>query len=162
MKSWRELNECVNFILAGALLVEMPIIDYENQWCKDPTDIDEIASIDTWHWWNAFRTYSDYNVRFQLALELTADLPSSDVILRWMGETVELVIIPIDLFIFNRNNYPVLPCRHKEVALKFLKMTNCKFALKVPDDENRSIDNHVSYLRFLYKENAKRNDPMSG
>lgn len=138
----------------------MPMVDYENQWCDSGND--EIKSIDTWHWWNSFRSYSDYNARFQLALELTADLPAPDVIQRWFGETIELLIVPIDLFITNRNNFPVLPFQHKNVVLKFLAMTNCKFALKAPDDEYRSIENHISYLRHLYNENSKRNDPMIG
>lgn len=136
------------------------MVDYENQWCDSGND--EIKSIDTWHWWNSFRSYSDYNARFQLALELTADLPAPDVIQRWFGETIELLIVPIDLFITNRNNFPVLPFQHKNVVLKFLAMTNCKFALKAPDDEYRSIENHISYLRHLYNENSKRNDPMIG
>lgn len=145
---------------AGILLVEMPMVDFENPWLESSND--EPESIDTWHWWNKFRSYSDYNGRFQLALELTADLPTPDVLLRWMGETVELLIIPTSLFITNRNNYPVLPFAHKNAALKFLARTNCKFALKAPDDDDQSLHNYVNYLRFLYKENIGRNDIMAG
>lgn len=146
--------------LVGLLLVEMPVVDYENQWNRKNANVDEIASIDTWHWWNKFRQYSDYNPRFQLALELTADLPSKNVLLRWMGEAVNVLIIPISLFINNSNNYPVLPYHHKNMTLKFLAKTNCKLALKTTEGDDRILQNHVDYLRFLYKENAKRRDPM--
>lgn len=143
------------------LLVEMPMVDLPNILMELQSD-DEPEPIDTWHWWNAFRSYADYNPRFQLALELTPDLPSPDVILRWLGETVELLIIPTSLFIKNRNNYPVLPYAHKNAVLKFLAKTNCKFGLKAPDDDDESLHHHVNFLRYLYQENAKRNEMMIG
>lgn len=138
----------------------MPVVDYENRWnCKNEND-DEVASIDTWHWWNKFRQYSDYNSRFQLALELTADLPPKHVLLRWMGETINVLIIPLSLFINNSNNYPVLPHHHKVMTLKFLAKTNCKLALKATEGDDPILHNHVNYMRYLYGENAKRRDPM--
>lgn len=145
---------------AGILFVEMPMIEYENPWID--TGKDEPDKIDTWHWWNTFRSYSDYNTKFQLALELTENLPPADVILRWLGEPIETVIIPISLFISNRNNYPVLPYAHKQAVLKFLARTNCKLALKAPDDDGTSLHNYVNFLRYLYQENAKKKDPMVG
>lgn len=140
------------------LLVEMPMADYENPWTKSQND--EPQTIDTWHWWNQFRSNSDYNPRYQLALELTTDLPAPDVLLRWLGETIGLLIIPTSLFIQNRNNYPVLPHAHKNAVLKFLARTNCKFALKAPNDDDTSLHNHVNFLRYLYQENGRRNDQM--
>lgn len=112
--------------------------------------------------WNSFRSYCDFHPRIQLALELTADLPASDTILRWLGENIELLIIPSHLFIQNRNNYPVLPYAHKMMVLKFLARTNCKFALKASDDEYTNLPNYVAFLKYLYKENDSRTDPMSG
>lgn len=135
------------------------MVAYENQWYRSNQD-DEAAACDTWHWWNKFRQYSDYSSRVQLALELTADLPSKEVLLRWWGENIEVLIIPISLFITNKNNYPVLPYQHKVIALKFLARTNCKFALKATEDDDSVLHNYVNYLRFLYRENAKRPDPM--
>lgn len=141
----------------------MPMVEFENPWHQLPNNQDDgPTSTDTWHWWNMFRAYSDYNPKFQLALELTVDLPSPDVILRWLGETIEILIIPTSLFIQNRNNYPVLPFAHKHVVLKFLAKTNCKFALKAPDDDDQSLNLYVGFLRHLYSENSKRKDPMTG
>lgn len=145
---------------AGLLLVEMPMVEYENQWHESGNE--EVASNDTWRWWNRFRQYSDYNARFQLALELPADLPTNEVILRWLGETVELLVIPISLFITNRNSFPVLPYAHRITAQSFLARTNCKIALKATDDDDAILQNHVNYVRHLYLENAKRGDPMNG
>lgn len=112
--------------------------------------------------WNSFRSYCDFHPRIQVALELTADLPKPDTILRWLGENIELIIIPTHLFIQNRNNYPVLPYAHKMMVFKFLERTNCKFALKAPDDEYMNLPNYVAFLRHLYNENYSRCDPMSG
>lgn len=109
-----------------------------------------------------FRKYSDYDARFQLALELPTVLPEKLVILRWLGENVGLLIIPMSLFIINCNNYPVLPHAHQRMAQTFLARTNCKIALKASDDDHPILQKHVNYLRNLYEENAKRGDPMAG
>lgn len=138
----------------------MPMVDYENQW--NNTGNDEIDYIDTWHWWNTFRLHSDFNSRFQLALELTADLPAPEVMLRWLGEPIETLIISTSLFITNRNNFPVLPYAHKMAVLKFLAGTNCKLALKPTDIDNNGFQNYVDFCRHLYKENAKKRNPMIG
>lgn len=145
----------------------MPMVEYGNALLKEQTS--EPETVDTWHWWNKFRSYSDYNSRFVLALELTADLPAADVILRWLGEMVEVLIIPTHLFIQNRNNYPVLPYAHKNVVLKFLARTNCKIALKAPGEINHGdgnyhdeLNNYVNFLRYLYQENYNRNEQMVG
>lgn len=114
------------------------------------------------HRWNAFRSHCDFHPRIQLALEVTADLPKSDTVLRWLGENIDLLIIPTHLFIQNRTNYPVLPYAHKMMVLKFLERTNCKFALKTSDDEYANVPNYVAYLRYLYKDNDTRKDPMAG
>lgn len=116
---------------------------------------------DTWQWWNHFRLATDFNRRIDLALELTADLPSATEILRWYGEPVQLLIIPVDIFVMNRNNYPVLGAAHKKVVLRFLSKTNCRFAIKSPDD-SANIDNYVQFLRHLYRENYKQPDLMAG
>lgn len=141
------------------MLVEIPMVDQKSQWQSYLRKEIEIA--DTWQWWNKFRAFSDYNHKIKVALELTADLPSNIEILRWLGEPVRLLIIPVSIFVSNPHNYPVLAVAHKAVVLKFLSKVNCKFALKVSEDD-RNIHNHVQYLRRLYQENAKLHDPMNG
>lgn len=145
--------------LVSTMLVEVPMTDQKSQWQSYLRK--EIQTADTWQWWNKFRAFTDYNSKVKVALELTADLPSKIEILRWLGEPVSLLIIPVSIFVSNPHNYPVLANAHKAVVLKFLTKVNCKFAIKVSEDD-RNIHNHVQYLRRLYQENSKLSDPMHG
>lgn len=129
---------------------------------NDKINIFDACAYHTPNRWNSFRSYCDYHPRIQLALELTADLPKNDTILRWLGENVDLLIIPTHLFIQNRANYPVLPYAHKQMVLKFLERTNCKLSLKAPDNDSTNLLSYVKYLRYLYTENAARLDSMAG
>lgn len=97
----------------------------------------------------------------QIALEMSTDLPSEDELLRWLGEPVEILIIPSNIFIYNANNYPVLSRAHKAVVLQFLKMRS-NLAIKSYGDENVNLNNYITYLQFLINENNKNPDPMQG
>jgi protein arginine N-methyltransferase 5 len=77
-------------------------------------DDDESASRDdTWKIWNRIRCMCEYHPRIFAALELTADLPSSSQLERWMGEPVKAIIIPTSVFITNKKGYPTLSQRHQ-------------------------------------------------
>lgn len=144
------------------MLVEVPMTDpkqYFHTYVHDKSI--EYQPQDTWQWWNQFRLSADFNARIAVALELSADLPSPTEILRWYGEPVHVVILPIDIFVLNKNNYPVLGLAHKNVVLKFLSYTNCRFAIKAPND-NHNVDNYVQYLRHLYRDNGKVLNLMVG
>lgn len=124
-------------------------------------NVDEYIGEDTWNWWNKFRTYANYSVKFKVALELSADLSSSEELLRWLGEPIELIIIPSEIFILNSSNYPVLSKAHKAVVLEFLKM-RVNFAIKSYSDEDHNLTNYTNYLRHLVTESNKLVDTMQG
>lgn len=149
-------------VVECAMLVEVPMIDPKQQFHNYVNDKStEYQPEDTWQWWNRFRLVTDFNPRITVALELSADLPSQTELLRWYGEPVKIVIIPVDIFVMNKNNFPVLGLAHKNVVLKFLAYTDCRFAIKAPND-NQCVDNHVQYLRHLYRENSRVPDMMVG
>lgn len=89
------------------------------------------------------------------------DLPTEKELLRWLGEPVEVLIIPSNIFIYNAKNYPVLSRAHKAVVLQFLRI-RCSLAIKVHADEYPNLINYVQYLEFLVTENNKNPDPMAG
>lgn len=107
---------------------------------------------DTWKWWHTFRSSTEYHPRIVIALEVSADLPSKEEILRWLGEPVELLIIPSNVFITNAHNYPVLSKAHQNVVSKFLSKTKCKFVIKGTGDEMHRLQNHVEYLQKMHKD----------
>lgn len=56
------------------------------------------------------------------ALELTEDLPSTEVLERWAGEPVKAVIIPTKIFLTNKAGYPALSQKHKMFLIKMFKV----------------------------------------
>jgi len=76
------------------------------------------GQVDGWATWNNFRLLCDQNPRLQVVLELTADLPSTDRELeRWFAEPVRAIIVPADIFLTNKQGFPVLSKRHKSFLL---------------------------------------------
>lgn len=112
------------------------------------------TSEDTWHWWNTFRTYTDYHPNISLALELTKKLPNSVDLLRWMGESIDLLIISTSLFDRTNQipNRPILSVEHTDLVLKFLTKTNCQLALK---PEGGSYDDYMGYIEYMNYLNEK-------
>lgn len=109
---------------------------------------------DTWQWWNKFRSYADYNFKFRVALELSADIPSEEEILRWLGEPVDMLIIPADIFINNSKNYPVLSKAHQSIVSQFLNM-NLKLGIKANVDDGKRLKIYVDYIKHLIHVNKK-------
>eukprot|EP00928_Gymnodinium_smaydae_P080361 TRINITY_DN64074_c0_g1_i1.p1 TRINITY_DN64074_c0_g1~~TRINITY_DN64074_c0_g1_i1.p1 ORF type:complete len:626 (-),score=116.20 TRINITY_DN64074_c0_g1_i1:283-2160(-) len=100
----------VNRLLLGGalttqLMIRIPLVKQQADGTQD----------DGWEIWNKFRLLCDQNPRLQVALELTPDLPSTDRELeRWFAEPVRAVIVPADIFLTNKQSFPVLSKRHKE------------------------------------------------
>lgn len=107
---------------------------------------------DPWHWWNSFRTYADYHANIGIALEMPMYLPDQNELLRWMGEPVNLLIIPTYIFNLNNNKFPALTRQHKAVVLNFLSKTKCQLVLKSAGESN--LNEYVDYLEHLLEENS--------
>ena len=60
--------------------------------------------------------------RIGLALEMSADLPSADVMERWYGEPVKCCILPTSIFLSNRKGFPVLARAHQQVVQRLFKV----------------------------------------
>ena len=88
---------------------------------RQPHSSEESDQTDTWHWWNRFRCTANFEKRLVLALELTADLPDSTAINRWLGEPVRCLIVPTHLFQTNKKGFPVLSKPHQTVIRQFLR-----------------------------------------
>nr|CAG4641509.1 EOG090X028A [Eurycercus lamellatus] len=102
--------------------LHLPMVSAESeaeQWQRESisgTDNDG----DTWHWWNNFRCTANFEKKLSLALELTADLPDSVSVERWLGEPVKCLVIPTHLFMTNKKGFPVLSKAHQSVIRQFL------------------------------------------
>jgi protein arginine N-methyltransferase 5 len=81
--------------------------------------------------WNAGDSaiFSHFCSKLAVALRLTADLPDDCVIDTWFAEPVRLLVIPADIFLTNRNAYPVLSRRHQSVVRKFFQLPGMRVLL---------------------------------
>lgn len=110
---------------------------------------------DTWEWWNRFRTFADFIPNIALALEISHELPGSEQLLRWLGEPIDVLIIPKSIFVLDNNQLPVLRIDHKDIVKQFLLKTKCRFALKVNSDEHLELVKHIEYLKHLHQHAIK-------
>eukprot|EP00927_Polykrikos_kofoidii_P033018 TRINITY_DN27973_c0_g1_i1.p1 TRINITY_DN27973_c0_g1~~TRINITY_DN27973_c0_g1_i1.p1 ORF type:complete len:614 (-),score=97.76 TRINITY_DN27973_c0_g1_i1:78-1919(-) len=110
--------------------------------------------VDAWEIWNHFRLLCDQNNRLQVALELTADLPSTDRELeRWFAEPVRAVIIPSDVFLTNKQGFPVLSKRHKAFLLTCFRhkvQIILQGVSEVTDGESETAK-YLNYVARLYQ-----------
>jgi protein arginine N-methyltransferase 5 len=72
------------------------------------------APVDTWEWWNHFRTLCGAHANLGVALTLTARLPADQRLERWYGEPVKAVYIPMTTFVPNSTGFPSLPRAHQK------------------------------------------------
>lgn len=127
---------------------------------EDDDNYHEPADENPWTWWNKFRLQTDFHNKIMVALELSADLPSSDEIQRWLCEPVSCLIIPSHIFIHNAQNYPVLSKAHQSVIASFIK-NDISFMIKCNYMDN-SLRNYADYLRYLGQMHSPQKEPMHG
>lgn len=60
---------------------------------NEEISLDEDSGVSPWEAWNALRAKCEYNPKVQVALEITADLPSSEELKRWLGEPVRVRVL---------------------------------------------------------------------
>lgn len=77
---------------------------------SDDKDEDEEAWNETWAWWSKFHEHLDWDKRIGLILELSADLPSEEVLERWLGEPIKAIILPTSIFHNNKKGYEIYAC----------------------------------------------------
>ncbi|XP_055595784.1 protein arginine N-methyltransferase 5 [Uranotaenia lowii] len=155
------LARLVTYGLKGTLLVGIPMVNpksVQSTWRNDVDD--DLPLEDTWTWWNNFRSYADFNSHVKVALEFTADIPSSKEISRWLGEPVDAIILSSNIFLTNAKNFPVLSKSHQELLVLFHRTLGCHFILKAnPDDKH--LSNYSDYMLHILRTNYVK-DPMQG
>ncbi|KAI5642510.1 PRMT5 arginine-N-methyltransferase domain-containing protein [Phthorimaea operculella] len=114
---------------------------------------DEEAYNETWHWWSKFHELMDYDKRVGVVLELTADLPSKEIVDRWLGEPVKAVIVPTSIFHNNKKGFPVLSKAHQALVVSMVE----RDAQVIVSGAKRS--NIEFYLQYLYQLWQRRRNP---
>ncbi|XP_054721089.1 protein arginine N-methyltransferase 5-like isoform X2 [Uloborus diversus] len=88
----------------------------------DAESLEVESKVDTWEWWNTFRSVCNTDRKVCLALELSEDLPNYMEIQRWLGEPIKCVFVKTTLFSTNKKGFPVLSRAHQAVLKKMFKL----------------------------------------
>lgn len=62
----------------------------------------EEAWNEPWQWWTKFHECMEWDKKIGVVLEISADLPSQDILNRWLGEPVKAIVLPTSLFHNNK------------------------------------------------------------
>jgi len=112
------------------------------------------GQVDGWQIWNNLRLLCDHNVRLQVALELTADLPTTERELeRWFAEPVRAVIVSADIFLTNKQGFPVLSKRHKGFLLQLFRHRVQVIISGLSDAAGAEVENdkYIHYVARLFQ-----------
>lgn len=115
-------------------------------WMRVPTVLGADCQ-DAWPKFHHLRSVIGGTRPIEVALELTAQLPSERAMARWHAEPVKVVIISPDIFLLNSKGYPVLPKRHKEFLMEMFKF---KIQVIIQGHED-AVSPHVSYIARIYQ-----------
>lgn len=161
------LNRSKTRAVVGSVLMEVPMQNplkstrlHDSSVRTAETDESRDTDVDPWTWWNTFRLQTDFNSKIMVALELSEDLPPTEVIQRWLCEPVSCIIVPANVFIRNAQNFPVLSKAHQSVITAFVK-NDISFMVKCNRNDN-GLRNYADYLRHLATNNSPTKDPMHG
>uniref|UniRef100_A0A1A9ZYR9 Protein arginine N-methyltransferase n=1 Tax=Glossina pallidipes TaxID=7398 RepID=A0A1A9ZYR9_GLOPL len=145
--------------IKGVLLVQVPLYNATAAhavWRRDLSEEEvlDLEQQDTWQWWNRFRLAADFNSKMKVVLEFNEiERPSLDVIRRWVGEPLEAVIIPSNLFIRNRQKYPVLPKAWQQVLKCVLQAhANIVVATDANDNSLKLYSDYLQNFRDIHKD----------
>ncbi|XP_030022662.2 protein arginine N-methyltransferase 5 [Manduca sexta] len=116
-------------------------------------DNDEKAWNEPWNWWSGFHERLEWDKRVGVVLELSADLPSQDIVKRWLGEPVKAIILPTSIFHNNKKGYPVLSRAHQQIVVSMVE----REAQVIVSGARRS--NIEFYLQYLYRIWKRRPNP---
>lgn len=134
--------------------LQMPMVSreyeaaqYQRNGESTSSDDGESCGDETWHWWSRFRCLANFEKKLGLALELTANLPDSSSVDRWLGEPVKCLVVSTDLFIRNKKGYPVLSKPHQSIIKKFLtQKVQIMISGSMQHQEYRSYQQYMDHL----------------
>lgn len=162
----RCLNEhLTNSYFQQQYWVQVPLISPKNQVenlidGQEETNMGDNPVDDTWFWWHSFRTLCDSNKRVNVALEITADLPSEKCLNRWLSEPVKCVVISTGLFLTNKKGYPVLSKAHQSFIKQLFKLDIQLILTGIDRHPDKGIHSYQQYLDHLWQSQPPR-DPIA-
>ncbi|KAL4706818.1 hypothetical protein ACJJTC_010052 [Scirpophaga incertulas] len=138
--------------------VQVPMVDSRSLKTYSETDESESPWNEPWYWWSKFHERLDYDKKVGVVLELSADLPSKEILNRWLGEPVKAVIVPTSLFHTNKKGYPVLSRAHQEVVVSMMEH---EAQIVVRGARRSNVEFYLQYVYRLWQRKPNpADDPM--
>eukprot|EP01125_Pyxidicula_operculata_P019865 TRINITY_DN7223_c0_g1_i1.p1 TRINITY_DN7223_c0_g1~~TRINITY_DN7223_c0_g1_i1.p1 ORF type:complete len:620 (-),score=124.58 TRINITY_DN7223_c0_g1_i1:101-1960(-) len=131
--------------LVSTKQIMMSNLGTENNYIYDRED-------DPWERWNKMRLLCQHHKNLRVALVLTADLPSDDVISRWTAEPISIIIVPTDVFLTNKKGFPVLSKRHQSVLLSFFQFSNIQVIVRGTTNHENGLSIYQQYITWLWRQ----------
>lgn len=144
--------------------IHVPLLSAKDQADRvfegEDDDMDSREVEDTWRWWNTFRSLCDSSKKLDVMLEMTADIPSEEVIQRWLAEPVRVVLVSTRLFLTNKKGYPVLSKAHQAFLRRFFKLDVQVVLTGTDRHPDKGIRCYQQYLDHLWQTQEPQ-DPVS-
>ena len=74
-----------------------------------------------WRVWSTFHSLTGFHRNTAVALELSPELPSDELLERWLSEPIGALLIPITLFQTTADGELSLPHRHRAFVISAIK-----------------------------------------
>ncbi|CAH2100096.1 unnamed protein product [Euphydryas editha] len=138
--------------------VSVPMVCNRTLKTNSNTENEKEAWNEPWLWWTKFHERMGWDKRVGVVIELSADLPSQEVLKRWLGEPIKAVIVPTSLFISNKKGYPILSRAHQNVITSLVEQDA---QVIVRGAWRSKIQYYLQYLYRLWKRRPYTgDDPM--
>lgn len=137
---------------ARHLLAHVTKSGYTQMWVEFPWCSPE-GGIDQWDVWNSLRSLCDYSSMISPALRLTADVPDTEELERWLGEPVKVVVLDTSIFLTNESGFPVLSKAHQRMIQSKFSRMNVQYVIRGESSLGGGKDYQLywQYLGWLYK-----------
>ncbi|KAL8574524.1 hypothetical protein ACOMHN_005901 [Nucella lapillus] len=155
------LARCVNEHILSTFIpmqywINVPLVsapDMTDRIFKDDDDdaMEGTMIEDTWKWWNKFRTLCDLTKRIDLVLEVTADIPSEEIIERWLAEPLKAIVVSTKLFLTNKKGYPVLSKPHQTLMRRLFRLDVQVILSGADRHADKGIRCYQQYLDHLWQ-----------
>jgi protein arginine N-methyltransferase 5 len=147
VNTWRHIHQVLLSVQALQVWVWVPLTDPTAASVEDGA----AAAQDTWQWWDRLRTACEHNTHLGVLLELTAEVPDEQALVRWLGEPVRALSLSTDIFLTNKMGQPVLSRAHQRILKRFMPY---RIQLVVhgdmPPAGSGDLNRHLRYLHHLW------------
>lgn len=112
--------------------------------------VDGTSTEDPWKTWNKFlSSFPQFQNKIGLVLELGSALPSEEEIKRWRSEIVLAISLPTDVFVVNKDSFPVLRREHQQFIKESFRLKS-QIIVHGADLCGKGMDAYQKYVYHMY------------